>query len=831
MSTPATTVAPHRATILVGFGTFGRAVLRRLLASAAPRGVLAWEDPRGGAAPRDRHLRDLALLWVPERAEPAGAQEDTERMQEGNALEMMRDLYRQIQSVDGDDTLDLAFAKRLAATAETLLAASARVGRSNALPLGLDVIVLARPGSRDVIGTMDRLLIRGMDLLANNQNLQRAVQGAQALNYISIFDFENYWDHSPYGDGIRKAVHGSIEQWEKRRRSNKPSFGRFYFVDGRTHDGFREAFDRIDEISLFLEFLLFEGQRDGDLQRLYQPLGQFEETVATFGVRLMERSAGLLTHLAAARFGIGWLDHLSSSAPFPGAERSRLREQIELYEAEALEKLLEIPRLREQVVSGLATLEEELLRLPAGSVDWPEEVRSRCEEMATRIEAGIADAAQTQMAKITSGPLARLGETLRAGIDGDLHDQRHPRPVGWVLAEIDDGLKRLDRPPAAAANPADHSRSFLSNLNTLHEQYAGFRRALVRVESLKWFWPLLGVALATGLSPLVHQALVDIPKPSSLGFLADQAYAVVQWVNQPAVLVTLLFLLSWAIGALAFQSRVAARVLRARRYYSDSERGRFVDRIRGGIAPGGALRDFVEGKVDRVFHETTLSVRGVVSRELGRVHERLSERRREMLWLRDQMRGFLRIYGITGEDLQPDAGRLVREGTGVRHSVERGEDLEAVLRENPIGPDRFRSVQANQTPFAGWHEQYSAAFLAPLDFLDRLSGIYADPFQQELARPGMGPQQRRLTAEMREFLSEQGSFGLAFSFPAQDGLPPERTYCLLPSLWRGLPGIMPALADLAIGEASVLPAVGDTGRAYLLRLQTGIEPRCLLEQS
>src|SRR5206468_2228350 len=98
-----------------------------------PRGVLAWEEPRGGGAPSERHLQDLALLWVPDRTSAEDAAVDEENVGEGSGLEIMRDLYRQIQPVDSSAS-DTAFADALSEAAETLLSASARAGRRGVLP-------------------------------------------------------------------------------------------------------------------------------------------------------------------------------------------------------------------------------------------------------------------------------------------------------------------------------------------------------------------------------------------------------------------------------------------------------------------------------------------------------------------------------------------------------------------------------------------------------------------------------------------------------------------------------------------------------------------------
>lgn len=830
MSEMGIAASPRRATIVVGYGAFGLDVLRRLLASTAPRGVLAWEEARGGGAPSERHLRDLALLWMPDRMERAqGPHEksDEESVDEGSALEMMRDLYRQIQKIESPS--DAGFARALSAAAEALLSAAARAGRRDALPLGLDVIVLARPTSREALGTLDRLLLQAMDLLANNANLERAVQGVEALNFVAILDFENYWDRSEQGLAIRRTILGSVEQWQRRRLSGKPAFGRFYLVDGRTDDGIREPFERIDEISLLLELLLFEGQRDGELQRLYQPAGRHESPVATFGIRLTERSAGLLGHLAAARFGIGWLEYLSAAAPSRNGDGpSHVRQRLAPYEPEALDRLLDASSLRAEVEAELSELERELTALPVEVPDWPQRVRGRYEETAAALRSRLSAKAHALMAKIADEHLAGLPGELRSGIEADLHDQRDPVPAGGVIEELEESLARLEPVQEVAMPPSGGAEEMLQSIETLHSDYRQFHLQRVHVEGLRRWWPLLAVAVAAGATPILHELLGDVPQPDPMRFLLDRAYAALQWINNPLALGLLLFLLVWAVGAGAFQGRIAARVERSRRFYNDPERGRFVDRLRNGLKPGGALRAPIDALIDRLLQDMLLSVRGDVTRELGRVLDRLRERRREMLWLRDQLRGFLHMHGFAGEELRPDVGRLERDGTGIRYAMERWEDFEIMLRSNPPTPERFRSMQASQGPFSGWGERYSRAFLVPLEFLDRLSRAYRDPFERELARAGSGPEQRRLSEEVLDFLAQRGSFSLAFRFPAQEGVPPDRRYCLLPSLWRRLPGVLPALADLQVGDEAAL-AAADGGRAYLLRMQTGVDPKCLLE--
>lgn len=827
MTDPAVETRAARPTILVGYGAFGLEVLRRLLQSAALRGILSWEGPRAGAAASERSLRDLALLWVPDRLRAAGQQVDKKDAREGSSFEMMRDLYWQIQQVEEQGTPESDFAAAVSAAAEKLLSASARAGRRGILPLGLDVVVLARPTAPEVVGSLDRMLVRGMDELANNANLERGVLGSEALTFIGILDFENYGDRGEGGKAVRQAVHNAVDRWCKRRQEGKPAFSRFYLVDGRTEGAIREEPHRLDEITLFLELLLFEGQRSGELQRMYRAQNVAESPLATFGVRLMERSAGLLSRLAAARFAIGWLAYAAGTVAGHGdGGRLAIHQRLGAYRPSELERHVRRSDYTHRIGEELDRLEKELLALPTGLADWPQQARDRYQAAVRRIEAQLGSAVRTQMEDIARQVLAPMPADLRAAVDEALNDPREAASLGTVIAEIDDLLAELSTETEVPTPRPGASEAHWQRLDQLHLDYRRFHRERVDVVGLRRWWWLLAAALAAGLTPLLTELLGDVPQPAPTSFLLSKAYDLLQKLANPLVVGTLSFVLLGGLGAAFLQRRIAARLERARRFYLDSERGRFVDRLRDGLLPGGALRAPLDDALDRLLLDMTQSVRGEISRELGRIVGHLRERRREMLWLREQLREFLRLYGL--EERGAALDRALRNGTGIRHSVERVEDFERMLGRNPPVVERFRSLPAAKLAAGSWQERHNAAFLQPIAFLDRLSELYEDPLLQELARAGAGPEQQRRAAELVDFLSLHPGSILAFWWKDQEGVFPARRYCLLPPVWRTLPGVLTALSDVGIATEMVLPGI-DGARAYLLSLQTGVDVGCLLE--
>jgi hypothetical protein len=837
MSPDAHSALPRRPTLVIGYGAFGLDVLRRLLASAAPRGVLAWREPKGGASPSERQLADLALLWVRDRFGLAGQDVDEEDAREGSGIEMMRDLYRQIRRCGERGMAEIDLAREIAAQARELLSAAARAGRDE-LPLGLDVVVLARPTGPEVVGLLDQLLAAAMDELANNANLERSVQGSEPLAFTALYDFDNYWDRGDTARRTRRALRDSVDRWQRRRAERKPGFGRVYLVDGRTADGIRPDAVRLDETTLFLELLLFEGQRDGELGRLYQSPGLHESPVATFGVRLFERSTGLLARLAAARFGIGWLDYLAGRRPFqPESQPQELERALAPFAPAALDALLGGPTLRARLDGELAALESELVALPVEDDAWAERVGRRYEEFLDAAEGRLGKAARERLVEIGREHLTGLDARLESAVEADLHHPRQPVPLGTALAALEGAWSALDTGTAAEAPPpaaTAEERSATGTLELLrtgatHAAYRRFAHGRVSAWGLRAWWPLFALLLAVGLTPVATDLLGEVANPNPTApFWRHQLYGLAHWLElRPALLAPLFALATWAVAGMPLQRGIARRLERAGRFFTDGERGRLVDRLRADLAPGGTLRLAAESRLGAILDDLRMAVATEVGHELGRVVARLRDRRREMAWLRDQLRAFLGLHGLAAEG-EPDLLGLIRDDTGIRHGVERGVDFARMLERNPPAPERFLSLQTEATPFTGWADRYSDAFLYSLAFIDRLSRLYKDPLEEELARPGAGPRQSARAEELLAFLAGKGSFDLALGFKAQEGVPPDRRYALLPAGWRHLPGVLAALADLRMSGDQVLDGA-DTARAYLLRLQLGVAPSCLVE--
>ena len=820
----------HRPTLLVGYGAFGRDALRRLLAATAPRGLLRWNQPEGGSLPGERSLLDLSLLWVPDRWDLAGQPDPLDDVQEGSSFEMMRDLYRQIHTVEKKTNPEIDLADALEQATTKLLSATSRAVHQDDSPLGLDVIVLAQPAGPEVIGILDRMMAQGMKRLANNSNLIRAVQGVEALNFLEILDFDNYWSKSPEAAGLRRVIYNSVERWQLRKLRGETAFSRIYLVDGRTKDGIRDARLRLDEINLFLEFLIFEGQRS-HLQQFYQSAGSHEPILATFGIRLFERSSGLLSRLVAAYFGAQWLDTQTQPDPMGAAPQPHeLRTFLEPYPAR-LDELLGAEALQEIQKQETESLEKSMLALDFTSVDWPDRARACFRATFEHLQLRSSKIAAERLEDATNNRLQGFSKAIVASIDADLCHDRNPTTLGATLREAETALRRFEEPVPPSSEPK-HTDSFFQQLASLHAEYRRFveQRLDPHRHNQRW-WPLFALALAAGITYPLVGLLDTIPDPDPTRFLLVKAREALRWLNHPPWISLLAFSFFWLVGRYAFGPKMVTRVRRSRQFYEHPDRGRLVDRIRSALNPGGTLRRPMEYQVEQLLEVGALSVRGEISRSLGRIVEILRRRRREVIWLQNQLRQFLTLHGLYVEEGRVIWSRKDRLGSGARFAAETSEDFDRLLETNPPTPERFRSVQANIKPFEEWNHPYGRALLYPLHFVDRLSTIYQDldPFLQELAQAQTGPEQDRRREELLEFLSLQNDFDLAFSWQAQEGLPTDRRIALISPIWHGMEGILRRLSDIRVSQDNIYIG-SDIARAYLLRMQLGVDPSCLLAE-
>lgn len=813
---------PRRPTLLIGYGTFGLEVLRRLLSSTVLRGVLSWEETEGGTGAGGRYIKDLALLWVKDRFRPDSQEADEKRAYEGASLEMMRDLFRQIQPVESDDSeLKLAEAVDEVVTKQ-LLSAIVRMASNDTLPLGLDVIVIVQPSEPAMLGHLTRLLDLAIKKLANNHNLQRGAQAASTLNFIQIVDFENYWDDSDSGKILRKAMHNSLKTWQNRKHQKKPTFERCYLVDGRTLDAIRDESQRIDEITLFLEFLLFEGQRtEPEFQHLYQSQPN-ESPVATFGIRLVERNSGLFSRLAAAQFGIDWLDYLIGIENIGfETEPQELRSKLASYHFPKLEQELGNEELHTLLNQKFQALETQLIQLGI-TEQWPSQIHEQYEKTVQQLETQLTAEVHKRVKDITETRLINLTKDLKAGIQADLHDSREPVTLGAVIREIDNALQELDSLPAETEtmetmlSPISDKKPVLQNATQFYTGYVHFIQERLRIESFKRWWIWFSLLLTVGCTPIIVDGLGNVPEPDKLDRFLKMGYDALQFINNPLGISLLLFLTTWLFGATVFQKRIQKRLERGRQFWTHPEQGRFMGYVRHILQPDGGLRKPSEDFLKRLLNDMTLSIRTEVRHNLDRVAVNLRERRREILWLREQLRDFLKLHGISVgshyEDLVPP------DTTHVRYSIERVEDLTSRLATNPPTPERFRSTQAEIKPFTGWDKRYSEKFLYPLHFIDSLRPLYENLFADENGE--------NIAHQFLVFMKQRGNFNLAFFWPAQEGVPPQQYFCLLPESWKRLEQIRLSLSDLGISTTRIHTSQ-DESRAYLLQLQTGVDLTCL----
>jgi hypothetical protein len=813
-------------TILIGYDTFGASVLQRLLGSAAPRGALAWEDRPESAEGGAKQLKDLGLVWIADPAKPALS------TTEGH---LIKDLYSQIRRVDAGPGAREDLKRAVVEIKEKLIDESRLMQSSDRLRLGLDVIVIAQPSRVEIIGRLEDLLHPVMDALADDRSLRRPAQGADLLNFSAILDFDRYW--SADSAALRRELQASVLRWKQRQAQRKPSFARIYLADGQTpSSGRRPEKVRVEEIVLLLEFLLLEGVRDqASLRRLYQREADDSEPLAAFAIRLVERSRGLLSRIAAAKFAYGWLDHMAGpEAPGAGEIRATLRTKIAGHLPSAASIEQERDDVDKSLQQGLRRLQDELVEFTRNSAEdsrWPESIRDRAIAGLLELKTELTAWAGRRASAMIHDSQEHFSADLREAVTAALHDASHAAPLGAVIAELQSIRKSLEPEVQIPAEtpPVDAGDAF-AGVDEIHGRFLRFCHLQLGPANLqRILWPLLAVMAAVAWTPSVVEALAAVPPPdpASAYLLRILQQGLAAFAN-PLWIAPLIATAAWAAGRFVFHQALARRVEKGRLKFLHPQQGELTDRVRDAVALA-AERAPITLNAEELLGGMLRRVRGEALREITRAIDRLTARQHEVRWLRQQFREFLRSYGVDA-DLPPSRVEFRHDqSNGYRFSLERENDLRRILARNPATQQRFQSTQGSRAPFEDWDSRYCGRFLYPVHFLDDLSEEYHQHANAELLGQGWQAEAAERASELRDFIHHQKQFPVGMDWGQLPGVTVNtEAFCLIPELWLQLEGVLERLSEEGYTRERTL--VGeDPDRAYLLRIQLNVDAHRLVD--
>lgn len=824
-------------TIVVGCGDHGRDCLRHLLSSTATRGVLQWEAVRDGGGAHERQLRRLRLVHLPHSFE-----EDTHSVQardEDNVdLELMKDLYRQIRTVRtaGDEDVAQALARALDEEATSLLKVGQAGGGGGGEPLGLDVIVIVHPQDEVVLGSLTNTLKVGMETLATRNNLVGRAAGADRLSFVQVLDFDHYW--APGQRGLRQAVRNTLLTWEQRAQQGRPAFGRTWLLDGHPDQAEVPRPQRIDQLVLFLEFLLFEEQRTVR-QGLFQRGSMDRSAIGTFGVHMLERSSGLLRRLAAAIFGARWLDHLVSEAAPADLPRSEgLAARMAAWSPEALDALVGREELQGRVADSMGALRQRLAAMPVHGEHWPADVHAAAEEHVAGLRHELEATARARLRELDAESVGRMRTALRRNLDEMLHHRDRPVALGRVIHELEALLEQTRGPVGAVSGSAAVALREPPELRVLHQAWREWTHRQLDVGRTPMAWALLAVLLTAVAAPLLSGFLAGFglgPTPSAL----SRSLAA---LSNPLLTHGLLLAPALVLGAWG-QRQLSRRLSRERDEWLEAHQGRFAGALRRATSPEGEWGGPVQALLEERLADLKAAVRAAVCRELEEALDQLKERRREAEWLRSQLRSLLQRYR-----LDPDRDYLERHGAhgahgahgGPQHreaaplelqlsrghfrqALEQASELLTILERNGPSLPRFRSTQHSRRPFAGWEQRFCPTFLYPFGFLDELSREYRDPQQDDADQAHEGPLAEAARLRIREFVHARGRPDAAFDLAWTRSPAQGEHLALFPATWLLMEGVKQDLLEAGFDEAQVVTG-RDPERGYLLFHRLGLAP-------
>ncbi|MBT3224626.1 MAG: hypothetical protein HN348_36625, partial [Proteobacteria bacterium] len=331
----------------------------------------------------------------------------------------------------------------------------------------------------------------------------------------------------------------------------------------------------------------------------------------------------------------------------------------------------------------------------------------------------------------------------------------------------------------------------------------------------RW-WLLFAVALAAVAQPLLSIVIADIPPPPAgwhglvermHGFLTTTFITPV--LLGPLLLGIFLCLGFWANRSAKWQVR------RERQVWEHEERGRIVGYVRKALGPDGLIRQALVSRADALSSDVQSHLNGRLVNELDFFHQRLSKRRREALWLGDQLGRFLQQHGLA--DLRSERG--YKTGLGVyRFEVDQATDLAHMLQQRSPTHNLFGSQHQSLARIMDeWGGEYSPGFLYPLRFLDDEQELYSHPFDSERSRlrSDQGPAQEEQLRRVEDFLGTVSTVRTGFTWGMEE--PSSKVFALFHQMWTRQPRIR------ALLEQARQVDCADPDRMWVLRVQFNVE--------
>jgi len=810
-----------RPTIVIAYGEYGYRILHSLLSNSSERGLLEWSNSKKVDGRKTLHNLELIWLTRKDNQDTGKARQMQEKLRNLDDP-IYRDLYQQIKPiiiVDGhiDILIDAVNTAQ-----QRLLAPDQLIQESSKTTSGLDVFFLASLHEDDeTLPALDTIMYPLIGYI-NNTNLHfvNQYQNAPILNFIEILDYERLSSESDEVKSGRYHLKESIASWQSTRRmakGNSRSFGRVYICDGTSQGTYRNIDLRRKEVVLFLEFLLFESIREGELRHLFESKPN-ESILSTFGIRLGEQNIEALSQYAAANFAKGWIGYLAGNEFYDGIIASSEVKTEQIVRNVDVTKIAERVRLEDDVKE---TIDFELSKVKKELADHSKldvsDILERLEITFINAEAKAAQKISSLLSDIRRKELSKFKEEIIEAISYDLNDSRYPVPIGKlidILQKQIDEIKELQEKKSTKPDKADSflNMSYVGNtIAKFYGWYADFLKHRINQQKIRYIWIGFSFVLSMLYMPSFMYALFFVGSdvgPASI--ISDRAHF---FSGHPLfIFVILMFITSVTLSAKA-QKYITKKLKSANDWFTQTLRGRLIHALNA-VSRNDKL-------FNKLHDDVYNSLYSEIQQSLHEVKELLEKRRDEMNWLTKSLTDFKKRFKFTDSD----TAVLQWDGASIRYEIRKNSDLDKIqsrlVAENHKYADRLESAPAC---FKDWQNRYDSIFLSPLSFIGQLSKLYSKPFYEDVLRDTEGNNTEEIMKYLR-YSSQNLTDGLELL--QQEGLYESIKYALLSQEFRGIDKVeRQILSHFSIDENHIIDLKKPL-RIYLLSIKLGMHKKVL----